>query len=181
MIRKFKENPNTKENWEVQYAKKVKVAERKNEWMYEYLLPVIKGCESILEIGCGMGETVNLCKKMIPHAKVTGNDFSDTAINKARELYPDIAFIACDAMELTGKYDLVICSQTLEHVDEPEKMVRKIKELGKRVFITVPWPNSGLDNGVHWHINRFYPEDFKEWLGEGVTITRVGKNHMVIT
>lgn len=37
-----------------------------------------------------------------------------------------------------GAFDTVLCSHTLEHVDDPEAMFRELQRVGKRVTILVP-------------------------------------------
>lgn len=79
-----------------------------------------EGCR--LEIGCGHGHAMNAVAKAIG-GKWTGVDISNTAVVKARQLYPDHDFYTADIQaglpfppSSVGKFDVVILSQILWYV-----------------------------------------------------------------
>ena len=45
---------------------------------------------SILDLGCGPGNSTKVLKDKFPNAKIIGADNSDEMLEKARGLYPDI-------------------------------------------------------------------------------------------
>jgi len=59
--------------------------------------------ENICEVGCGYGYVTNRIKKELSidntTIRVTGLDISKTAIERAREAFPDINFIVCDIIK----------------------------------------------------------------------------------
>ncbi len=75
---------------------------------------------AILEIGCGHGHVTSSIAKALPAASVDGADISETAILRARELFPDNLFHCGDIrdanFELPGTYDVVIFNQMLWYV-----------------------------------------------------------------
>jgi SAM-dependent methyltransferase len=75
---------------------------------------------SMLEIGCGHGHVTASIAKALPAASVDGSDISETAILRARELFPDGRFYCRDIrdpnFELPGTYDVVIFNQMLWYV-----------------------------------------------------------------
>jgi len=186
MDKKFKQNPNTPEKLEQLYSsrKLSPETERVNEWMMPYLLPLVPATGDVLEVGCGLGKTLSIISES-SSVRLKGIDISPTAIEKAEKYYQAIYF-ECMNFENSIeklKYDLVICSQTLEHVDNPELMINKLKESVKingTLFITVPWPKSSLDNGVKNHYWRFYPEDFYELISNDCLIEKEGTRMVVI-
>lgn len=173
MDKKFDKNPNTVEKTEWLYLRHITPeTERLNDWMFPYLNPLIKKDESdILEVGCGFGKTLAIInQKCNLKAKLLGIDISETAVTKSKQYYnyiKNMEVIWGNFEEYQSiyndRFDLVICSQTLEHVDNPIIMIKNLKKAVKKggiLFITVPWPKSNLDNGVKTHYWRFYPEDF---------------------
>jgi 2-polyprenyl-3-methyl-5-hydroxy-6-metoxy-1,4-benzoquinol methylase len=101
---------------------------------------------NILEIGCGEG---NICFQMANYGhKVLGIDISDTTIKSAIKKWgntPGLTFRVEDAeqMKLSSeeKYDVIVCSEILEHLHEPAKLVRNFNNLLKPdgiAIVTVP-------------------------------------------
>lgn len=102
----------------------------------------------ILEVGCGLG---GFCIKLAEKgADSVGLDISRNAIEKAKDLAKrcnvenQVEFIIGDAQSLpfkNGSYSSVICSETLEHVDDHEQafneIVRIVKNQGQ-ICITLP-------------------------------------------
>ncbi len=106
--------------------------------------------ESILEVGCGGGHVLSL----FPTAKLTGVDVSGEMLAKAKR-----NLAGYDAVLLKGElddldladasFDGVVCTEVLEHVVDPDQVLRHIQRLVKptgRVVVT--FPNDGLINGL---------------------------------
>ena len=107
----------------------------------------------------------------------------EIAIDKAQIFYPHIKFICEDAETIKHdkQYDLIINSQTLEHVDNPKIIIKNMMKLSKKngvIFITVPYPNSNLDRGVKLHHWTFYEKDFKDIMGQHTECIKIDKNHL---
>ena len=88
--------------------------------------------KKVLDIGCGGGIlSEELCKQ---GAKVTGIDSSSKSISIARQHAKqnnyDIKYINKSIFEITdlGIYDFVICFEMIEHINEPNDLIKKIKE-----------------------------------------------------
>ena len=102
----------------------------------------------ILEVGCGLG---GFCIKLAEKGTDSiGLDISRYAIKKAKDLAKrcnvenQVDFIIGDAQSLpfkNGSYSTVICSETLEHVENYEQafneIVRIVKNQGQ-ICITLP-------------------------------------------
>ncbi len=54
--------------------------------------------ESLLDIGCGVGHTIEYLSKRWPDTEYTGIDLSDVAIEVAKEKVPTADFIAGDSV-----------------------------------------------------------------------------------
>lgn len=171
-------NPNTPESWDNAYSKVKK--ERVNDWLYPHLFPELPETGTVLEVGCGMGQTLRDIKKHNLKLMLWGMDYSKNAIEAANQIGGGVAFASGDFMdfEFVGKYEMIFCIQSLEHFDKPKESVLRMKELSSKVFITVPYPGTGLDTSIFWHQWSFSKTDFEEWL-PGCEIKKEG-NHMLI-
>jgi len=84
--------------------------------------------------------------RMFPHCDLTGVDVSGEMIAKARrnlDGYPlRLVQGELDCVDLPpGGFDRIICSEVLEHVVDPERMLRGIQQLlapSGRAVITIP-------------------------------------------
>ena len=89
-----------------------------------------------MDIGCGGGIlSEELCKQ---GAKVTGIDSSSKSISIAKQHAEqnnyDIKYINKSIFEITdlGIYDFIICFEMIEHINEPNDLIKKIKELSSK-------------------------------------------------
>ncbi|NND70378.1 MAG: class I SAM-dependent methyltransferase [Rhodothermales bacterium] len=97
----------------------------------------------ILDAGCGEGHLSQAFKSSMPHAAIEGIDHSHEAIEYARKQFGDVAsFDQGDIHALpfeTNSFDLVVCSQVLEHLDNPEQAITELKRVSRSyVLISVP-------------------------------------------
>jgi len=84
----------------------------------------------VLDVGCASGWLAARVAKMLPKALVTGVDVSPKMIDYAKVVHPNINFIKADAHKLPfsdGSFDLIICTETLEHVVDPLRVLGEIK------------------------------------------------------
>ena len=85
---------------------------------------------------------------------------------------PDVTLVQADFFNFEvpahiGKYDLVLCNQVLEHVDDPAAFAKKLLEIGKVVIASVPhnWaPLTHLKNQEAGHKTDYIkPKTLVEW------------------
>jgi SAM-dependent methyltransferase len=129
-----------------------------------YRLLVSPGLD-ILEIGCGRGD---LLAALTP-ARGTGVDFSSEMLALARQRHPDLSFIQADAhaLQLEGKFDVVILSDLVNDVWDVQTVLEQIQPLCKvdtriilNVYSRVYQPVLGLA-GALGLANRLLPQN---WL-----------------
>lgn len=72
--------------------------------------------KTIVDIGCGPGNSTKVLQEMFLHADILGIDNSPNMIEKAKAEYPDINFRLCDALSLEGKYDLLFSNACLQWI-----------------------------------------------------------------
>ena len=83
--------------------------------------------KTILDVGCGTGKLAYMIAKK--GGKVKGIDYSTTAIETALSKYshPNLSYEKVDvSKKISGKYDVIISIGTLEHMDQPYKMLKKL-------------------------------------------------------
>lgn len=139
------------------------------------------GVKTILEAGCGEGEVTNYLYQKIDGVRINAFDVSEKVIKRARERSKD-----CDIQFEVGsiydipveqKYDLVVCSEVLEHLEEPEKALEQLKNATTEYIIcSVPrepiWRILNMARGKYWkdmgntpgHINHWSRKSFLSFL-----------------
>ena len=75
--------------------------------------------DRVLDVGCGLGGLLNTVKQRNEGGYVLGIDVSETAIQKAKERYPELRFdcrnIAKESLE-ESDFDLVLLSEVLWYI-----------------------------------------------------------------
>lgn len=104
---------------------------------------------SVLEVGCGAG---NILEK-ITDAELHGIDLSDYILDKARaRLGRRATIVKGDAEALPYEdqtFDRVYCSEVLEHVLHPDKVIQEMRRvLTHNGVAVVSVPNEGLINSL---------------------------------
>lgn len=118
---------------------------KKLEYLFS-LLQRMKAARShmkVLDVGCGNGALTFAVASL--GGEVLGVDVSGSSIERARasNQFGNAQFqpVPGDEFDLKDKYDLIICSEVLEHLYKPHRllntMVRHLNEHGF-LFITVP-------------------------------------------
>lgn len=129
--------------------------------------------ERVLEVGCGGGHVLRL----FPEAQLVGVDVSEVMLDKARRnlagleatlLHGELDDVGLDP----GSFDAIVCTEVLEHVVDPEAVLRSMAGLVKpsgRVVVT--FPNDNLINGIkgvvkRTGLTRLPPLQRVEWGGD---------------
>ena len=99
---------------------------------------------AILEVGCGDGSfTRNLAEHS---SRVTAVDISASQIERNARAHPEIQFLQHDVAQpfpfANGAFDVIWCSEVLEHLFDPGFAVREMQRVvapGGRLLVTVPY------------------------------------------
>lgn len=98
--------------------------------------------DSILDVGCGEGFTLARLKKAKIGKNYEGIERDDGAIELSKKLYPTLNIKKGDIYTLPYKsnsFDLVVCTEVLEHLDEPRKAYKELIRVSKKyILLSVP-------------------------------------------
>jgi len=126
---------------------------------------------SILDIGCGSGNMLKLLNKN-KFSNISGCDFSTGAINLTLKKHAKNIFVA-NILNLSDfnnvKYDVIICSEVLEHIGDDSKAISNLYELLNNegiLIISVPY------NMKYWsqhdefagHVRRYNSNEIEDKL-----------------
>jgi len=100
--------------------------------------------KTVLDAGCGIGVNVKNIKNNFKNLKITGTDLSPQILNLAKHYVGKNSRINYKTLDLgkkhlNKKFDLVLCSQVLEHVKDDKKAMKNLAKMSlKYLLITVP-------------------------------------------
>jgi len=110
---------------------------------HKFFVDNINPGDIVLDIGCGNGFlTYDVAKKA---KKVLGIDISRKNIDIAQKNYnrANLRFIVGDATQhdFRKKFDVIILSNVLEHIENRIEFLKKIKNLAPKILIRMPMIN----------------------------------------
>ncbi len=111
--------------------------------------------KKVLDVGCAGGWFISEMAKKYPHTKCYGVDVYEPAISYAKKRYEAITFSTADAHKLpyqNESFDLIVCTEVLEHVIDPKNVMDEITRILKKDGIAIIEMDSGnLLFRIIWH------------------------------
>jgi SAM-dependent methyltransferase len=94
---------------------------------------------SIADVGCGSGLVAELIAEAYPDARVVGYDISPDVVSfwSARKA-PNLSFEMVDYTRSRGGFDVALCLDVFEHVEDYFGFLRSIREKSEFVVFNVP-------------------------------------------
>ncbi len=151
----------------VRYTKTVDI--KRLKFIDDILKTSLSGNGKVLDVGCGNGN-ISIYLGSLGY-NVRGVDISEKAINNARNNnpYPHVKFDAVSAEQLSAEkshYNAIICSEVLEHLDNPKQLLDTLYNLleddgvlivtvpngagPREVLMTKPMQWMSKNNGLLW-------------------------------
>ncbi|MBN2444182.1 MAG: class I SAM-dependent methyltransferase [Spirochaetales bacterium] len=125
---------------------------------------------SITEVGCGEGYILNAIYSVAPGITMRACDFSEEIIEIARTLFPLLDFYVKSIYDIgqEDRADLIVCCEVLEHLEFPEKALKKLAETtNKYCLLTVPteplWRILNMARGKYIHDFGNTPGHIQHW------------------
>lgn len=136
--------------------------------------------DSILDAGCGEGFTMNKLRENGIGKKIEGIEYEKDAIDFGKKIFPNLIIKQASIYDIpygNNSFDLIICTEVLEHLEDPTKALREILRVSKK-YLIISVPNeplfmisnllrgknlSRLGNDVG-HINHWNPLSLKKYL-----------------
>lgn len=170
MIKFGDKNLNTPENWSKDFLKKGKKIDDSDISRLVVMARFFNGGRFI-DIGCYNSSLPNYIKTNFQSSEVWGLDFNPVLIKHFKKKYPEINYICSDVLKMPFEdnyFDYAVCGEVIEHMDEPEKLVREIYRIIKPegIFsISTPFEEKRWSGETaSWHIWSFAPRDMGELL-----------------
>lgn len=144
---------------------------------------------SLLDVGCGEGFTLDKFMQAQVAKKYAGIEYVDAAISLGKKLHPNVPITKGDIYKLPYKantFDVVLCSEVLEHLDRPDEALRELQRVTKQ-YLVLSVPNEPLFTiqrilrgknvlgfGAHpEHIQHWSTHQFKEFVAKQTKVIRV--------
>jgi SAM-dependent methyltransferase len=95
------------------------------------------GGRSFADVGCGNGVNLEAIQSRIGFDEVAGFDTSETALAVCAMRVPrvDTQRIDLEYEQPKGEFDVVLCSQVIEHISDDEGFLRRLRAITKRYCI----------------------------------------------
>lgn len=125
----------------------------------------------ILDIGSGQGDMAVTLHSAYPQAKIVGLELSASGVEISHRKVPEARFLQCDLLaedyppqDLRGWATHAVCSEVIEHVDDPLTLLRRSRAYmtpGCELVLTAPGgPMSAFDKHIG-HRRHFRPSDIE--------------------
>jgi len=117
---------------------------RRGEYIYAFICEFINDKKiNVLEFGCGSGGILDTLKNKTK-SEVIGIDLDKQAVSFGKQKGINLLSVDLDNLK-DNKFDLIIASHVMEHLDNPQVTLGKLAELlndGGYIYIEVP----GVEN-----------------------------------
>ena len=145
---------------------------------------------SFLDVGCAEGYLVNVVRSVFG-VDSYAIDIAPSGVKRARDLY-DIPGAAADALRLPfpdKTFDVVLSSETLEHVSDPAAVIAELVRVSKHyVILSTPAARDHVDveqhmqhldpNVIFSHFHFFTERQMAAWLPPGTLFRGAGHRRM---
>lgn len=97
---------------------------------------------SVLDVGCGEGFTLSKFAEKKIGDTFEGIDYSKDALSIGKRIFPNLTLKHANIYDLpyhSSSFDLVICTEVLEHLKNPHQALKEVIRVSKQyVLLSVP-------------------------------------------
>ena len=114
----------------------------------------------VIDVGCGTGRWSRVVSEF--DCEVLGIDYSAKDISTARTLGGNVKYLEFDATKKIkdlGRFDFALLIHVLEHIDNPELLLREVRINCSKLIIEVPDYESNALNWTRRKLSRSYYSD----------------------
>lgn len=129
-------NINTSEYWDSVWCREGEYTWRKYPLAFQKIVQHVAESESVLDVGCGVGVLLEMLKPR----DIAGLDISPRAIEILKQKGIPGMVGTLPKIDLPDKcVDVVIASETIEHLDEPGGLIKEMTRIArKKIILTTP-------------------------------------------
>ena len=127
---------------------------------------------NVLDAGCGTGYGIKILEQA-GAKRIIGVDISEDAVTDASKSNggPRVEVRQGDVRALPfsqGEFDLVVCFEVIEHVDEPDLVLDELaRVLTPEGILCISTPNRRMyPPGNPYHLHEYTPDEFEQVLSE---------------
>ena len=162
---------------------------------YKELVSSIKELkiESVLDVGCGEGFTLNKLLENKIGKRLEGVDFQKTAVEIGTKVHPYLTLKQGNIYKLEYKnssFDLVMATEILEHLEDPRKGLKELIRVSRK-YLLLSVPNEPFfrlanllrgKNITRWgndieHIQHWTSRSFEQFTIDKSQLTIIKKRH----
>jgi SAM-dependent methyltransferase len=143
------------------------------ENLYNHVLSLLPQIGRVLDAGCGIAVLMRHIRRRQPQLELHGVDFSPVAVERTKQYgFPAQVAVLPELPYGDEFFDAVVCTEVLEHLDEPDKSLREFCRVlvpGGRLVVSVP-DGLGPDHCAE-HVQAFTEQSLRDVLSrQGFTV-----------
>lgn len=147
--------------------------------------------DKVLDVGCGEGFVLSELRNRNIGSQLVGIDSSEQALDMGKKLFPQLSLKKGDIYNMpyeNNSFDLVICTEVMEHLEEPDKALDEVVRISKKYcLLSVPnEPTFMISNFLRgknitrWgndrdHVQHWNSRAFENFIGRKLDILSVKK------
>lgn len=124
---------------------------------------------AVHDVGCGSGNLLEQVQRL-GYQRLSGSDFSPEALHSARGRFSGeltlVDLTQANAIPHGTQYDVLLCSEVLEHIDQDERAIENIASMlhdGGTLILSVPYRMKywSAHDSFSGHVRRYEPGELE--------------------